>query len=439
MQPHGINLSVTHIIVQKTAFCEHADTRFALRKCFLYSFGFGVLSCFLLCMFAKPITYFLVHNQVPHYLFYFIGVSLPFISLSSCLNGYFTALRKNGKNAISRIFEQTLKILATSYFLSFFLPSGIFHACFSLVLGEMISEIGSFLFTFILYVLETKKHTVRQPENQNYFKTILSISLPVAATSYIRSGLSSLKQLLIPNRLETFGLSCKEAISSFGLISGMTMPILLFPEVLINSFSGLVVPEFAYYDTKKANSKISYLTERIFRITLLFSVGVLGVFFFYSKEISFAIYQNFDIAPYVKMICPLIVFMYLDSIIDNILKGLNEQLGVMKCNILDLFTSISFIYFLLPIWGLRGYMIVIYISELLNFGISFYQLKKLTHFKIDIKNWLIKPIFGIIFSFFITSLLVPNVTLSTLRIILQIAIFLGFYFVFLLLAHVFET
>ena len=388
----GIHLSVTHIVVKKTAFCENADTRFAIRKCFYYSFCFGITSCFLLCLLAKPITYFFVHNQVPYYLFYLIGISLPFISLSSCLNGYFTALRKNGKNAISRIFEQTLKILATSYFLSFFLPTGIFYACLSLVLGEMISEIGSFLFTFVLYLLETKKHMVKQPENQNYFKTILSISLPVAVTSYIRSGLSSLKQLLIPNRLETFGFSCKEAISSFGLISGMTMPILLFPEVLINSFSGLVVPEFAYYDTKKLTSKISYLTERIFRITLLFSIGVLGVFWFYSKEVSFAIYQNFEIAPYIKMICPLIAFMYLDSIIDNILKGLNEQLGVMKCNILDLFTSIFFIYFLLPIWGLGGYIVVIYISEILNFGISFYQLKKQIHFKIDIKNWLVKPL-----------------------------------------------
>ena len=33
----------------------------------------------------------------------------------------------------------------------------------------------------------------------------------------------------------------------------MVMPILLFPEVIINSFSGLVVPEYAYFDTKKAH------------------------------------------------------------------------------------------------------------------------------------------------------------------------------------------
>lgn len=429
----GINLSVTHIVVQKTAFCENADTRFALRKCFCYSFSFGMFSCLLLCIFAKPITYFFVHDQVPYYLFYFIGASLPFISLSSCLNGYFTALRKNGKNATSRIFEQTLKMLATAYFLSFFLPSGILNACLSLVLGEMISEIGSFLFTFILYRFETKKHTIKQSEKQNYFKTILSISLPVAITSYIRSGLSSLKQLLIPTSLEKSGLSCSEAISSFGTISSMTMPILLFPEVLISSFGGLVVPEFAYFDTKKAQLKITYLVERIFRMTFLFSIGVLGIFFFYDKEISYLIYQNFEIASYLKILCPLVIFMYLDGIIDNILKGLNEQLGVMKCNIIDLFTSIFFIYFLLPIWGLKGYLIVIYISELLNFGISFYQLKTITHFKIDFANWILRPFVGIILSYLITEWLIYKPCIDALHLFLKLFIFSGFYFLFLLL------
>ncbi|MCI8482337.1 MAG: hypothetical protein HFJ27_04620 [Clostridia bacterium] len=263
----------------------------------------------------------------------------------------------------------------------------------SLVLGETISEIGSFLFSFWLYQVESKKHTLPPAKTQNYFHMITSISLPVALTSYIRSGLSSLKQLLIPTSLEKSGLSCNEAVSSYGLISGMTLPVLLFPEVIINSFSSLLVPEFAYYDTKKDYTKITFLMEKIFRITFLFSIGMLGGFFFYAKDISFAIYQNFDIANYLKILSPLIFFMYLDSIVDNILKGLNQQLGVMKCNILDLFVSIFLIYILLPVLGLHGYIIVIYVSELLNSGISLYQLKKITHFHIDFINWMIKPIF----------------------------------------------
>ncbi|MCI8482338.1 MAG: oligosaccharide flippase family protein [Clostridia bacterium] len=123
----GINLAVTRIVVEQTAFCEHANTKSSMRQCFFYSIGFGIFAGSLLCILAKPITYFFVHNKIPYYLFYFIGISLPFISVSSCFNGYFTALRKNGKNAICRIFEQILKILATRiFFIAIYAFSGFF-------------------------------------------------------------------------------------------------------------------------------------------------------------------------------------------------------------------------------------------------------------------------------------------------------------------------
>ena len=224
-----------------------------------------------------------------------------------------------------------------------------------------------------------------------------------------------------------------------GMISSMVMPVLLFPDVIISSFSNLVVPEYAYFDTKKSYDHISYLTGQIFRITFLFSFAVFGVFFFYAKEISFAVYQNFEIANYLKILSPLVIFMYLDGIIDNILKGLGKQVKVMKCNILDLFTSIFFITSFLPLFGLNGYLLVIYISELLNFSISLYQLKKLASFQIDKVNWLLKPIIGIGVSAFVTKLLVPSISFELFSIVLQIAIFLSGYFVFLLISHAFEV
>ena len=74
--------------------------------------------------------------------------------------------------------------------------------------------------------------------------------------------------------------------------------------------------------------------------------------------------------------------MYLDNIIDNMLKGLNKQFSVMICNILDLAITISFLYFFLPKLGLVGYLFSILISEIVNFSISYFQLYKTTGFKI---------------------------------------------------------
>lgn len=435
MQPLGINLAATRIVVEETAYNINCNTKNAIKKCLLYSILFGCLAATLLFIFSSLICEYLLHNKIPLYIFYIIAISLPFISMSAALNGYFTALRKNGKNALTRVFEQFVKITATSYLLSLFMPSGLEYACLSLVLGEAISEITSFIFVFILYNFEKNKYTIEPNQNKNYMKSIFKISLPVAITSYIRSGLSSIKQLLIPLRLEKYGMSCEASVSSYGLITGMVMPVLMFPEVIINSFSCLLVPEFTYYYTRKDYNKISIIISKIFKITLLFSIGIIGIFLFYSSKISIIIYNNLDIATYLKILCPLLLFMYLDSIVDSILKGLYKQISVMKCNILDLFVSILCIYFLLPIFGIDGFIFIIFVSELLNSGISIFQLKQCTNFKLDFINWIVKPFFGILVAHFLTDLLIVNVCTNAISFILEMCVFIGGYFLFLLLTH----
>lgn len=421
-----------------------------MKTCLFYSLAFGIFSSIVLFILSEPICAYLLHNKVSSFLFYIIAFSLPFISISSCLNGYFTALRKNGKNAITRIFEQLIKICFTSYLISIFLPNGINYACLSLVLGEALSEVLSCLFAFILYSLEKKsslditykngllqnfsfcdrlKNLLKKHGSNNfYLNSILEITIPVSITSYIRSLLSSLKQLLIPIRLEKFGMSCKEAISSYGIINGMAMPVLMFPEVIINSFSGLLVPEFTYYYTKNDYNKISIIISKIFRISLMFSIVIIGIFLFYSENISMLIYNNYDIAIILKVLCPLLLFMYLDSIVDNILKGLNEQIGVMKCNILDLFVSIICIYILLPLFGINGYIMVIFISEILNSGISILQLKRITNFKFEFKNWILIPFFSVIVSYLITETIIHNPCVDIMSFSFKMFFFVGTYF-----------
>lgn len=69
--------------------------------------------------------------------------------------------------------------------------------------------------------------------------------------------------------------------------------------------------------------------------------------------------------------------MYVDILIDNILKGLDAQTNVMLINIIDLIISTVFIFFFVPLLGIKGYILSIFISEILNFSLSLYKLLKL--------------------------------------------------------------
>ena len=119
---------------------------------------------------------------------------------------------------------------------------------------------------------------------------------------------------------------------------------------------------------------------------------------------------------------PLIVLMYLDNVIDNILKGLGKQISVMCCNILDLVISVSFIYFLLPIFGSVGYIIVMYISEILNYTISVITLFKETELKFKYFEWVILPVICIGISILISNIFSFSCLSNTLTLILKILI-----------------
>lgn len=425
----GINLATTRVVSEQIACGNKSGAKKAAKQAIFYSFCFGIVACFLLCIFSNFIVNICLHNKITTMPLYVIAVSLPFISMSAAINGYFSAVRKVFKTASSQILEQLVRISITCALLYFLLPKGVEYACICLVIGTCLSEAFSFTYVYTLYKLEQRKENLAL-DTQSYKNDIFKICIPIAITSYIRSGLSTVKQLIIPLRLEKSGLSCEQALSKYGLISGMTLPILLFPSVFINSFSSLVIPEFSSIFVTKNYKRINTLTEKIFKYILLFSTCVFGIFLIFSDELAQMIYNNSEVGKYLLYLSPIVIIMYLDTIVDGMLKGLNEQVSVMKCNILDLFVSISFIYFLLPIYSINGYIAVLYISELLNGFISIRQLIKVTKLKIKFFSWIIMPV-GICFiaRYFLLFINIPIINVGTL--ILNIVIFILTY-IFLL-------
>ena len=151
----------------------------------------------------------------------------------------------------------------------------------------------------------------------------------------------------------------------------------MFPMILVNSFSGLLIPEFSRYYTQGKYKKIKSTSVLILTCTLIFSLIVAICIFIFSDKLSNWIYHKSEIAKYLRILAPLLVIMYLDIVIDSILKGLDAQVDVMVVNVFDCIVSIAFIYFLVPILGFSGYIISIFISEVIDFTLSGYRLLKL--------------------------------------------------------------
>lgn len=373
----GLSLACTYLVSEKFAKNEYSGGVKVVKNCTSFGILLGLASSAILTFLANIISTKWLNNQISPIPFYLIAIGLPFIAFSAVINGYFSAVRKAYKSAFSQVIELSIKIFISIFLLKFYPISSVEIICIYLIMADVISEVFSGILLFVLYKFDIRNYLKRKISLTNFKKIIFKITLPVSITSYIRSGLSTFKQFIVPNRLLMFGLPYGIALSEYGKITGMALPVIMFPIVFISSFSSLIVPEFSSLLAKGYKKRIITVTNKIFLITSLFSIIVTIFLLIFANDISLSIFQNIDCAKYIKLLSPLVLFMYLDNIIDNMLKGLNKQFQVMFCNIVDLILSICILYFLLPEIGITGFVISIYISEIFNFIVSYVTLKKI--------------------------------------------------------------
>ena len=427
----GVNLAATKVISEELETNNSGNVPRIVKRCFLYSFLMGIFACILLIVFAPYICKDWLMNKVSHTVIYALAISLPFISMTSAISGYFLAVRNVLRTSISQIAGQLMRISIVFTLIMYVFPNSINNSALALVIGGTVSEFISFIFLYTTYIKDKKKHNTLKYKNVNLTKRILKISLPIAITSYIRSGLNTLKQIIIPIRLKLSGMSYTKAIAEYGIICGMAIPIIMFPSVIVYSYSSLLVPEFSRYSVHDNKSVMRRNIDRMFKITLYFSIAIAGILMYFGKDIGSLLYNAQDVGWYIKIMAPLIVLMYLDNVIDNILKGLGKQVSVMCCNILDLVISVSFIYFLLPIFGSVGYIIVMYISEILNYTISVVTLFKETELKFKYFEWIILPVICIVLAIFISSMFSFSYFSCSTTLILKLILCLIFYSCFI--------
>ena len=373
----GISIACTRVVSEEMAVCNDFGVRKSSKMCIYISLIVGILASTFFCFFADFITNVCFHNKVSKIIVYLISIALPIISISSSIIGYFLAVRRVYKTVVGQFLEQISKIIAIVILLKIYLPIGTLEGiCFALILGDVISEIISFIYLLIIYYFDINKYFNKfiNKTNNNFLFRIFRIFAPVALTSYFRSGLSSIKQLIIPSSLEKSGLSCNTSLSKYGTISGMTMPIIMFPASFLISFASLLIPEFSRFYVHKDYKKIRKYSDKLIIYIFLLSFLISVILFVFGNKIGILIYKDIEVGFYIRLFSLLIPFIYLDIVIDCILKGLDAQVSVMFINIVDLLVSISVIIIFVPLFGIKGYIISIFISEIFNFILSFSKL-----------------------------------------------------------------
>ncbi len=390
----GTSTAVTRLVSEELALQNTKGALKILRRAIEISLIIAFFSLSVLFVGSDFISSTLLGDPRTASALKILPLGLPFVGVTSCLRGYFIARRRVTPNAVSQIFEQAVRIILIFVLVERFSKKGLSACCFAVILGDIAAEALACMFLFIPFAFDRKKLRANTDSFRKapILKRILHISVPITLGRYLNTGLRTAENILVPKSLAKHPLSADSALSQFGMIKGMALPILFFPAALLNAISTLLIPEISEAVALKRSLVVKNACERILKITTLVGMLFGAIFWGVGKEIGYIIYKDFDVGVLLVALSPIVPLMYLDSICDGILKGLDQQAFTFKTSISDSAIRIVLIIFMLPRFSLWGFIIIMYFSNLLTCSLNVGRLIKISNAKINLLKTVLLPL-----------------------------------------------
>lgn len=378
----GIRFAATRLVSEELGHERSWSVAAAMRRCFAYSLFFGLSAMAVLFSFAEPVGFLWIGDARTVKSLKLIAFSMPFLSLSSVMSGYFTACGRVWKPTVVHLGEQLITIGFVAYFLAHSPAGDIEKNCAAVMLGNVCGDVISFVCMLLFYL--TDRHSVRDYSAQKLKLTsrMLKVALPLAVSAYARSALSTLEHLLVPRGLKAAGFSADRALSGYGVIQGMVLPIMSFPACILMALAELIIPELTEAQVRGNDGDISKTVSSLIKKGLGYSSAVALVLFVFADKLGVRIYSSPEAGDYLRLLAPLIPIMYTDMVADGCLKGLGQQLWCMGINLLDALLGVLLVWQVLPVFALKGYICIIYFNECLNFALSIMRLRKVTKIRL---------------------------------------------------------
>lgn len=387
----GICTAVTRLVSEELVSGSKNGIKKTMRGAFILSMAIAFVSFAVLWFGAGVFAQRILRDSRAVLSIKALSLSLFSLGISSNIRGYFIARRKTAPFSAVTVAEQAVRIGVAVLLVNKFKGLGLSYLCAALFIGDTAAELVCSSAMILLYRIDINKLKLKTiKENRGYKRKIFHIAFPITAGRYLNSLLRTAENIMMPKALSYVS---GNSLSLFGMIKGMALPVLFFPGILLNSLSTLLIPEISEASVLGKKSMLKSGVERIIILTSLMGFIFSAVFMTGGKVIGELIYKSEDVGILLVMLSPIVPLMYLDIMCDGILKGLDQQAFTFRTSILDSLLRLVLIYFIVPKYGLNGFIAIMYISNALTCILNISRLIKVTDAKIDYFKNLITPLF----------------------------------------------
>ena len=325
----SLPISISKIISKQTT---------ARPKIMFTSLFFGLTFSFVLLLLVLLLAPFisstLLKEETLTPLIYAMAFTLPFISITSVLKGYFLGKMKVIPNTVSNIFEQLARIIFLIFLLPKLVSKSIILGVVSYILFNIITEIIS-IFVFYLYL--PKKIMLTKNDflpSKSIINEILATSIPSVSGRIIGNIAFFLEPILLTNILLFVGYPSSYILAEYASYNAYAIGLLTLPSFFIAAICQILIPEISkYYNLKNytlVKKRMNQALKYSFTIGLFFSI-----FLFFTRDFFLEIlYKTTRGSDYIFILAPFFVLFYLEAPLTSTLQAINKAKAAMKITLL---------------------------------------------------------------------------------------------------------
>lgn len=351
----GIPITVSRMISKSKAEGRPIDEKRTVGAGLLLSLLLTLPVCLLLIPFGKSFP-FLFTDERALSIFRILLVGLCFSALYAVFRGSFWGNKQFLLPSVLEIAEESVMVIVGVLLLrNAPIGAGAKRAAWAVV----ISYLFSFTASALCFFMQGRK--VLQPKNT--LKPLFNASLPITSVRASASLVNSAVAVLLPVMLVRAGLSGSEALTLFGVVSGMVLPILFIPSTVIGSFSLILVPELSEDFYRKNFTRLKQNITRGLSFSFLLACVLIPFFFVLGDNLGTLAFSNATAGKMIAVSAPVLLPMSLAMISTSMLNSMGFEKQSFLFYFIGAAAMLLCILTLPALLGIYAYLI--------GFGLSF--------------------------------------------------------------------
>ncbi|MDE6107237.1 MAG: polysaccharide biosynthesis C-terminal domain-containing protein, partial [Oscillospiraceae bacterium] len=291
----------------------------------------------------------------------------------------------------------------------YFLPKTPEGSVALILLGMIICEVFSACTLTLLFHRAIGPHPAGGGMGRKALSTrIVAIALPVGLNSLLGNLMGTWTAALIPRALVKSGADSVQALGAFGILRGMTMPLLSLPAAVIGALCLVLLPKMAQAHALGRHDLCRARLGKALTATSLWVMPTSALIAVVAPTLGDLLFRQSAAGDMAIPFALAVALSCFESVLIVSLNALGKQAKVaahaLLCGALQLALTWGFMS---AGGGLFGYALAMIVSSLVGLYLSGKALKKAIGMKARWFRWLIAPGLAALLSALCANLMLP--------------------------------